>query len=120
MGGKQILSPQTLNRISKLLTGGMSQGEVAAEVGVAKSTVWRIAHGEHRRQQPVAPVSIPKISPEPKSPSPEEIEARAWAIRMGWTETKERGREVTKPVPYTFPVVKESWLLGEKIGANHD
>lgn len=117
MGGRQTISRDVLERVVGLLREGISVSQTAIRLNLGESVVRRIGHGRHVLQRPA-----PK---KPKArnwrnqytkipdPTPEEIATACREFQAGWTETTERRHRVTKPVPYTFQVVKESWLLGE-------
>lgn len=112
MGRRQIISQAKVARAAGLLRGGLSVSQTAKRLDIGESVVRQIAHGKHSLQQPATEPS-PRNSRNQCSdkifrPTPEEIKARAWTIRMGWSEAQKRRGEGVQPVEVVFETLPDS------------
>lgn len=111
MGGRKIISRKMVDRAAGLLRDGLNVSQTAKRLELGESVVRQIAHGKHPLQQP-------PTEPKPRNsrnqysdipePTPEEIEAHTWAIRMGWTEAQQRRGEGLKPGEVMFEPLPDS------------
>lgn len=98
-------------RIVRFYQLGSSSVELAKRYGCGRSCIIKIVHRHGvptRTLLEAAQVSQfkRKTTPDPKSPTPEEIAERAAKIREGWDEDDYRKRAgLDKQKPYEFPLI---------------
>lgn len=113
MGGRQLISRDVFDHAVELLQTGLSVSQTAKRLELGECTVRRISHGKHALQQPPVPKKPIKWRNQYNriaDPTPEEIEARAWSIRMGWSANRERraGGVAGTPAPFEFSTLPDS------------
>lgn len=110
MGKRTIISRELLDRAVGLLRDGLSASQTAKRLDLGESVVRRIARGKHALQRPGSKKRKKWRNRYGKifRPTPEEIEARAWAVRMGRTEAQERRSEGGTPEPFECETLPDS------------